>query len=57
MYFLWALRKQVTNRAHPIQILTVADLLDSERPDMPTSLLPYFRRNVYLMRPDSIAWI
>lgn len=34
----------VTNRAYPkVQILTVAELLDGKRPDMPTSLLPYFQ--------------
>jgi DNA modification methylase len=34
----------VTNGAYPkVQILTVAELLDGNRPDMPTSLLPYFQ--------------
>jgi adenine specific DNA methylase Mod len=34
----------VTNRTYPkAQILTVADLLDGKRLDMPTSLLPYFQ--------------
>jgi DNA modification methylase len=34
----------VTNRAYPkVQILTVAELLDGKRPDMPTSLLPYLQ--------------
>ena len=34
----------VTNRTYPkVQILTVAELLDGKRPDMPMSLLPYFQ--------------
>lgn len=34
----------VTSRTYPkVQILTVTELLDGKRPDMPTSLLPYFQ--------------
>jgi hypothetical protein len=40
----------VTNRTYPkVQILTVAELLDGKRPDMPTSLLPYFQAHRQLV--------